>query len=83
VELAVQNPNNAVKWKSSDTKSMKCHTKMTKATVDTGDIDLPLLVCSLQSRLKEMEQTKVHHKPNVRTHSYSNNNSFHRQPSSL
>ena len=60
---------------------MKCHAKMTKATADTGDIDLPSLVCSLQSRVGELEYKKVHHKPNIRTHSYSNSNNFYRQPS--
>ena len=81
VELAVQNTGDAVKSKSGDTKSMKWHTKMTKATADIGVIDLPSLVCSLQSRVEEFEQKNVHHKSNVRTHSYSNNNNFHRQPS--
>ena len=80
VELAVQNANNVVKLKSGDTKSMKCRTKMTKATADTGDIG-PSLVCSLQSRVEELEHKKVHHKPNIRTQSYSNSNNFYRQPS--
>ena len=55
MELAVQNANDVVKLKYGDTKSVKYHTKMTKATADTSDIDLPSLVCSLQSRVGTQE----------------------------